>query len=214
VLATAGSTLALIHAASPDVVAAAGWTIAFFVAAQVAAVATALALVQALVLRRATMSAADLRLLARRDALAIAAAGLTMFAAGAAVPGRGSTALLLAGPIVLCVALAVVVRARSLAARIDGAGPPPVRSPLSDLRQVVRVPVPELGPGELLVLTTVVAATGAFLRDRAEHATIAGAFLTAGVEAIAVVACFVVLGRPLGLWGRRTAETPRGQRVF
>ena len=55
VLATGGSTLALIHAAAANATAPAWWAIAFFVAAQVAAVATGLALVQALVLRRSTM---------------------------------------------------------------------------------------------------------------------------------------------------------------
>jgi len=54
-------------------------------------------------------------------------------------------------------------------------------------------------------VTTCLAAAGAFLRDRGEHATIAGALLTARIEAAAVVACFVVLGRPLGLWQSRSA---------
>jgi len=115
VLATGGSTLALIHAAAPHAVAPAGWTITFFVAAQVAAVAAALTLLQALVLRRDRMSAPALLLLARRNALALVAAGVTMFAAGAALPGRGSAALLLAGPLLGCVALGAVLRARSLA---------------------------------------------------------------------------------------------------
>jgi hypothetical protein len=44
------------------------------------------------------------------------------------------------------------------------------------------------------------------VRDRGEHATIASAFLTAGIEAAAVVACFVVLGPPLGLWHHRIPE--------
>src|SRR6185503_4588013 len=48
VLATGGSTLALIHASAPGATAPVGWTIAFFVGAQVAAVAAGLALVQAL----------------------------------------------------------------------------------------------------------------------------------------------------------------------
>ena len=51
VLATGGSTLALIHAASANATAPVWWAIAFFVGAQVAGVALGLALVQALVLR-------------------------------------------------------------------------------------------------------------------------------------------------------------------
>src|SRR4051794_33656408 len=147
VLGTGGSTLALIHAAAPDAVAPTGWAITFFVAAQVAAVAAALALVQALVLRRDAMSPPALRLLARRNALALVAAGLTMFAAGAALPGHGSAALLLAGPLLVCVALGAVLRARSLARRLDVTGLAVARPPLADLRRLIPVPVPELGPG-------------------------------------------------------------------
>src|SRR5436853_7319792 len=91
VLATGGSTLALIHAA-PHAQAATWAVVVFFVAAQLAAVAGGLALIQALVLRRSTMAPADLALLSRRNACALVAAGLTMFSAGAAVPGRGSAA--------------------------------------------------------------------------------------------------------------------------
>jgi hypothetical protein len=39
--------------------------------------------------------------------------------------------------------------------------------------------------------------------DTAEHASPSNAALTAGIEATAVVTCFVVLGRPLGLWQLR-----------
>ena len=53
------------------------------------------------------------------------------------------------------------------------------------------LPVGDLRPAQLLLVTTGLAATGAFLRDRAEHATVGGAFLTAGVEAAAVVACLL-----------------------
>jgi hypothetical protein len=59
-----------------------------------------------------------------------------------------------------------------------------------------------------LLVTTGLAATGAFLRDRAEHVTVGGAFLMAGVEAAAVVACFLALGPALGLWRRRRADQP------
>jgi uncharacterized membrane protein len=199
VLATGGSTLALIHAASPNASAPAWWAIAFFVGAQVAAVAAGLALVQALVLRRWIMAPAEIVLLARRNGCALVAAGVTMLSAGAAVPGRGSAVALLAGPVLACVALVAVLRARSLARRLDGANALAVRLPLEDLRQVSGLPVPLLGAGRLLLVTTCVAAAAVFARDRVEHGTIAEAFAFAGIEAMAVIACFFVLGRALGL---------------
>jgi uncharacterized membrane protein len=202
VLATGGSTLALIHAAAANATAPAWWAIAFFVAAQVAAVATGLALVQALVLRRSTMAPAEVVLLARRNGCALVAAGVTMFSAGAAVPGRGSAAVLLAGPVFACVALGAVLRARSLAHRLDGAGALAVRPPLEDLRRVSRLPVPLLDARRLLLLTACVAAAAAFARDRVEHGALGEAFALASIEGIAVVACYFVLGPALGLWRR------------
>ena len=202
VAATGGSTLALIHSAAAGATAPPAWTVTFFVAAQVAAVAAALAIMQALVVRSATTDPSELRLLARRNAVALVAAGLTMFAAGAALPGHGSAALLLAGPLLLGIALVTVLRVRSLARRLDGSERPPLRSPLADLGRLVAVTLPDLRPRELLLLTTALAAAAAFVRDRAEHATLGGAFATAGIEAAAVVACFVALGPALGLWRR------------
>lgn len=54
----------------------------------------------------------------------------------------------------------------------------------------------------LLLLTTCVAAAAAFLRDRVEQGSVGGPFVTAGIEAMAVVACFLVLGPALGLFRR------------
>jgi hypothetical protein len=199
VLATGGSTLALIDSASASASAPIAWAVVFFVAAQVAGVAGGLALVQALVLRRASMPAADVALLARRNATALVAAGLTMFAAGAALPGRGSAALLLAGPALVCVALIAVLRARSLVRRLPGGSAPAVRPPLADLRRLTGLPVPALDTGRLLALTTCAAAAAAFVRAGAERDTLAVAFATAGIEAAAVLVCFTLLGRRLGL---------------
>jgi hypothetical protein len=202
VLATGGSTLALIHAASTNATAPAWWAIAFFVAAQVAAVAAALALVQALVLRRSTMAPAQVVLLARRNGCALVAAGVAMFSAGAAVPGRASAVVLLAGPVLACAALVAVLRARALARRLDGPGGLAVRPPFEDLGRLARLPVPSPDPRRLLLVTTAVAAAGAFLRDRVEHGGVGEAFMFAGLEGLAVVACFLVLGPALGLWRR------------
>jgi hypothetical protein len=202
VLATGGSTLALVHAASSDATAPAWWAIAFFVAAQVAAVAAGLALVQALVLRRSTMPSADVVLLARRNGCALVAAGVTMFSAGAAVPGQASAVVLLAGPLLACGALLSVLRARAHARRLDGPGALAVRPPLEDVGRLVGLPVPSLDARRLLLVTTAVAAAGAFLRDRVEHGSVGEAFAFAGLEGLAVVVCFFVLGPALGLWRR------------
>ena len=206
VLATGGSTLALIHAATPGATAPAGWAVVFFVAAQLAAVAAALAVVQALALRRAPAAPGDVRLLARRNACAVAAAAATMFAAGAALPGHGSAALLLAGPLLLLAAAAGVLRTGRLSRRIAGATGVPVRAPLDDLRRLTCLALPSLSAWQLLTLTAWLAAAAAFVRDRAEHASVGGALITAGLEAVAVVACFVVLGPTLGLWRRAAGQ--------
>jgi hypothetical protein len=202
VLATGGSTLALVHAASSDATAPAWWAIAFFVAAQVAAVAAGLAVVQALVLRRSTMASAEVVLLARRNGCALVAAGVTMFSAGAAVPGQASAVVLLAGPLLACGALLSVLRARAHARRLDGPGALAVRPPLEDVGRLVGLPVPSLDARRLLLVTTAVAAAGAFLRDRVEHGSMGEAFAFAGLEGLAVVVCFFVLGPALGLWRR------------
>jgi hypothetical protein len=199
VLATGGSTLVLIQAASSDATAPTVWAIVFFVAAQIAALAAGLAVAQALAQRRETLPPADAELLARRNGCALVAAAVTMFAAGAAVPGSASAPLLLAGPVLACTAAVAVLRARSLARRLDDSHVRVARPPLDDLRRFTGLPVPAVDPVRLLVLTTMVAAAAAFLRDLAERATVGGAFVAAAVEAAAVVACFAVLGRPLGL---------------
>jgi hypothetical protein len=157
---------------------------------------------QALVLRRSTMAPADIALLSRRNGCALVAAGVTMFSAGAALPGQGSVVALGAGPALVCAALVAVLRTRSLARRLDHSGALAVRPPLTDLARLVRAPVASPDNRRLLLLTTCVAAAAAFLRDRVEQGTGSEALVTAGIEAIAVVGCFLVLGPALGLWRR------------
>lgn len=211
VLGTLGSTLALIHSSTPGVTAPVPWAIAFFVAAQLALVASGLALLQGLVLRGSAMPAAHMALLARRNACALLAAGATMFAAGAALPGHGSAVLLLAGPALLCGAAVAVLRARGLARRLGTTGAPAVRSPLEDLGRLVPIPLPSLGAERLLLVTTCVAAGAAFVRDRIERGSVDEALLTAGIEAAAVVACFALLGPALGLWSPGHGAHPEGR---
>lgn len=155
VLTTGGSTLALIHASSTDATAPGWLAVAFFVCAQVAGVAASLALVQAFALRHSTRPPAELALLSRRNGCALVAAGVTMFAAGAALPGQGSALVLLAGPALVCAALVMVLRARSLARQLEGAGHAAVRPPLEDLATLsgLRFRVPHLDARRLLPLT-------------------------------------------------------------
>jgi HAAS len=202
VVATGGSTLALINAASRHTTAPVVWTIAFFVAAQLAAVAAGLSAVQALVLRRSAMTPAELALLGRRNVCALAAAGVTMLSAGAAAPGHGSAAPILAGPALVCVAIVAVLRARSQARRLDGSRVRVTRQPLADVAQLTRLPLPSIDLRRALPFVTALAAAAAFARDLAEHSTTGGAGIAAGIEATAVVACFFVLGPALGLCRR------------
>jgi uncharacterized membrane protein len=208
VLATGGSTLELIHAATTDGAAPAWAVVGFFVAAQIAAVAAGLALVQALVLRRSAMSPAELVLLSRRNTCALLAAGVTMFCAGAAAPGHASAAALLAGPALAAFAIVRVFRARSLARRLDGSGVLAVRLPLEDIARLTRLPLPQVDNRHLVPAVASLAAAAAFVRDRAEHASAGAALIAAGVEAAAVVACFLMLGPALGIRAARPRHLP------
>ncbi len=212
VLATGGSTLALIHAATTSAAgtstaAAPGWlAIIFFVGAQIAAVATGAATVQALVQRHSTIPPADQLLLCRRNVCALIAAGVTMFAAGAALPGQGSALLLLAGPALVCAAMVAVLRAGSLARQLEGARQRVLRPPLDDLVNLSSLPIPSPGGGRLLALAAGVVVPAAFVWDRGEHATAGHALVTAGIEGAALTLCFIALGPALGLrGGHRTA---------
>ena len=205
VLAAGGSTLALIHAASSDANAPTVWAITFFIGAQLAGLAAGLALLQALAMRRSQAPPADTSLLLRRNACALVAAGLTILSAGGALSGQGSAALIMAGPALLCVALAMVLRVRSLARHLDGSRAKTLRPPLKDIAQLIRRPLPSVDPYRLLLVVTCIGAAAAFVRDRAEQGTVSGALGVAGIEAAAIVACFLLLGPALGLW-RRTAS--------
>jgi uncharacterized membrane protein len=150
VVLTGASTLVLINAAQPGLTAPTAWAIVFFAAAQLSATAAALACLQALGQRRTVVAPAELALLGRRNLTALAGAGVTMFAAGAALPGRGSAVVLLAGPVVVCVAFIAVVRARRLTRRLRGSREGATRAPLDDLRRLLSTPLPPLPPAALL----------------------------------------------------------------
>jgi hypothetical protein len=210
---TAFSTLALIHSATPGPTAPALLAALFFVSAQVSAVAVTCAVVQAVAHRRERLSPPSLALLARRNAAALVAAGLTMFAAGAALPGKGSPAALLAGPLLALAALVAVARARQLARRLPGGRARVAHSPVADVfglplpAVVVRLVAwldPVRYPARGCAVVAALAALGALERDLGEGASFAGASATGLVELAAVVACFAALGPALGLRaGRR-----------
>jgi hypothetical protein len=103
----------------------------------------------------------------------------------------------------VCVAAVAVLRAGSLARRLDGSGVAVVCPPQADVASLLGLPIGSLDTRALLLLTTCAAAGTAFAWDRLEHATAGGALATAGVEALAVLACFLVLGPALGLRHRR-----------
>ena len=186
------STLALIHSSDAGATAPTLWAIVFFVAAQLTAVAAALALLQASILtalralaggRRAARPPQRLRVGRRRGHDVLRGCG----AAGPWVGGRArrrpGARLRRAGRR----AAGAVARppARALG---QAGGPPAARG-----RRTARPPAgPALGARSLLLLTTCLAAAAAFLRDLVEQATVGGAIVTAGIEAMAVIACFLV----------------------
>jgi hypothetical protein len=173
----------------------------FFICAQLAAVSALLASLQAIALRRTTALPAELSLLVRRDLCALLAAAAAMFAAGAALPGHASAPAILAGPLIAITALIAVLQARASIRRLGGTDQRAARSPLEDVALLLHARTEPPTALQMLAPTIVVAAVAAFLRDTAERASVANAALTAGLEAIAVVACFLIFGRPLGLWG-------------
>ncbi len=202
VLAVAGSTLALLHSSDPGAGAPAGWAIAFFAAAQTAAVCVALAALQAAALRRRHTSAPDVALLCRRNACALVAAGVTLFAAGGAVPGHGSAVLLLSGPVLAAMAGLSVLGTRSIIRGLPAARQPLVRSPLTDLSTLTGLTFPHVQPAGLLPPTVVLASVAAFLWDHDDQGTLATALTTAGTQAFLVVLGFLILGPALGLRAR------------
>lgn len=192
VLATGASTLALIHSADPAANAPAAWALTFAWSAQVAAVCVALVLVHALRLRRTSSPPADAALLCRRAAIGLVAAAITMFAAGAALPGRGSALVLVAGPALVCLAAAALVRARRLVGRRERVH----RSPFADVRALTGIPVPVVGP---LVLATI-AGVAAFMRDSGERGSSpSGSVVVGAIEAALVLVSYAALREPLGL---------------
>ncbi|HJQ05308.1 MAG TPA: hypothetical protein VJ872_07680 [Nocardioides sp.] len=182
------STLAVVHATDNGLTAPVAWAVVFFASAQTSAVALLLAVLRAVLMRHETGSAAAVSLLCRRNGVALGFAALTMFAAGAAVPGQTSAWRILAGPAIGVLASAALLRAGRLARRQrDREGAEAQPTPRWDL---------------LLAPTMVLSAFGAYWWSYLDHGTVSGSFVTAGIEAACVLTGFVLLRRPLGLVGR------------
>lgn len=208
VVAVGGSTLALLNASDVGAIAPVGWAIIFFAAAQVAGVCTALAALQAAVLRRrAVPTAEDVTLLCRRNGCALLAAPITLFAAGAAVPGKGSAMLLLAGPVLAAIAGLNVLRTRSIIRGLPAVPRQPSRSPLMDLSALAGLSIPNVRPAKLLLPTVLLASAAAFVWDHQDHGTFASALTTASIQAVLVVLGFLLLGPTLGLRSMRTGHS-------
>jgi len=205
VVAVAASTLHLIHSAAPGASAVRAWAIVFFASAQTTAVCVLLGALQALALAHRAASPCEVVLLCRRNLWGLGFAGLTFFAAGAALPGSSAPLPLLAGPSAACVAAGLVLRARAGARRLDTEHRPLYRSPLGDLRVLLRTALPDVAPVRLLAPTAVGAAAAAFCWDRGEQAPAGAAVTVACLEAGLVVAGFVLLGRALGVANRGRA---------
>ncbi len=203
VLAVVGSTLALLHSSDTGAKAPVGWAIIFFAAAQTAAVCTALAALQTLALRRQPKPAAqDVALLCRRNGCALFAAGITLFAAGGAVPGHGSAMALLAGPVLAVMAGLNVLRTRSIIRGLRTVRTPLSSSPLKDVGTLTGLTLPDVRPAKLLLSTVVVASAAAFTWDHQDHGTFTSALATASIQAVLVVLGFLFLGPALGLRSR------------
>lgn len=199
VLALAGSTLALLHAADANASGTVLWAVVFFGSAQAAGVSALLAALQAAASRNRPTTPSDVALLCRRNAYALGFAALTLVSAGGAVPGHASAAVLLAGPAAAAVAGLLVLRARALARHRDSSGERVLRSPVADLTAVLRLPGADVSPARLLVPSTAIMAIGAFFWGRGEQGTVGTALTAAAIEAALIIVGFVAFGPALGL---------------
>jgi hypothetical protein len=201
ILATGGSTLYLINVADAGVRAPAPWAVVFFFSAQVAAVCAGLVVLQALRLRRnpdagGGSGAADVALLQRRVFVGLAAATLTMFAAGAALPGQGDALPLLLGPVLAIGAGLALVRSWLLNRRLPGVHERVDRPPVAELASAMRLPSPRIGP----IMIAALAAACAVLRDVGERdGTLVSSLVAGMIEAAMVLVAYASLRRPLGL---------------
>ena len=214
-VAAAAATIHLAHEGPQHL--EAPWPVAlvFFVAAQVAAVALGSAVAQAVRWRTRTASPGELVLQSRRTAVAVVAGALTLGAAAVSVTGGSDVGWVVAGGFVL---LAGAGWAALRARRLLGAATPSPVTPLDDAAALLAsVPLagalaarvrdlldPVRHPLRCCALVAALAASAAFARNQGERGATAGQSLAlAAIEAGAVVACFVVLGPPLGLRASR-----------
>jgi hypothetical protein len=209
VLAVGASAVALLNSADTEASAVVVWAVVFFASAQTAGVCTLLAVLGAVAMRHGSATPADVVLLCRRNGAALAFSALALLAAGGAVPGDAAAWTILAGPVVAVVAAFQVLRARSLARRLDSHPCRTVRAPLTDFLAVTHLSdTAGRAAGQspltgLLLPTVVVATVAAFLWDHLDHGSVGSSLAAAGTEAALTVAGFVLLGPALGLFSAR-----------
>lgn len=188
VLAVGASTLALVHGADPGASAVTAWAVVFFLAAQGAAATAGLGLLLMVAMGRAPATPSYAVRLRRCSLTALALALLTMFAAGAAVPGRAPAWELLSGPAVALAATAVALRTRRLTRGVEPAA-------------AVRV------PAAVVAAAVVLAGCAATVWDHLDHGSTASSATAGAVEAAAALAGLLVLGPTLGLRAGRPGRT-------
>lgn len=213
VLAVAASTLALVNGASAGASAVPLWAVVFFAAAQTAAVSAVLAAVQAAGMRHAPAAPADMALLCRRNAAALMFAALTLFAAGAAVPGQGGAVSLLAGPTAAGLAIIAVLRTRSLVRRLPSGRSRVRRLPLTDVAAILAPSTPNMAHRTLLLPSTLLATASAFVWDHTDGGTATSSLTSASIEAALVIAGYLALGPALGLRPSRHGRRPGAEPV-
>jgi HAAS domain-containing protein len=206
-------TLDIAHTASGDGGAPALLVLAFWVGSQVAAVALACSLVQALRGAHETSTPALLALQGRRHAVALAGAVTAVLSAALIAGGSATRWEALGALALLAGAGGAAWRAGRLAHRLPGGADLRAASPLDDV-VALAAPVPPAAAALRLLRDAVdpvahpvrasagvvaVAAAAAFARDHGEGASVGRAALTAAIEAAAVLGAFGLLGPALGL---------------
>ena len=130
VFGVGASALAMLNAVDTHASAPVGWAVVFFGSAQASAACMFLAVLRAAAMRREIASPDEVRLLCRRNTMALSFALLALFAVGAALPGQTAAWKVLAGPTIAVIAASSVTRVRWLTRKLDPHRSSIVRTPL------------------------------------------------------------------------------------
>ena len=203
VLGVGAAALAMLNAVDAHASAPVGWAVVFFGSAQASAACTFLAVLRAAAMRREIASPDEVRLLCRRNTMALGFALLALFAVGAGLPGHTAAWKVLAGPAIAVIAALSVTRVRRLTRKLDPHRSSIVRTPLTDAATLAGrstdAPVSRLRSGAVLPLVVLLAAVAAFTWDLLDHGSVAASGAAAAIEATMTIGGFLFLGRGLGL---------------